>query len=500
MKLRFKIIILILLTAIVISSAFFILIPIQSIIFFIKNNLIIASITSASVIISAALIIFLTIKYISSPISEIKRFLQKMNLGETIKKHKLSVNRTDDIGIISRELLTLNNTLTNASEYAEMLKLGKPDSLDLKINQDPIIGKTLTEIRDNLLSAEKEKKYSIEENIKTQWFQTGIADFSKLLQQDFENTEDLSSQSIRKLVKHLEVEQGGIFILHNKDDKDILVLEATYAFDKKKKLDTEIEIGESLVGKCAKEREVLRIDNLPEGYTFIGSGLGEDTPKSLLLVPMMYENNLFGVIEIASLYKIAEYKIDFIKGIGERIAAEISSIKTGLLTKTFAEDFKKQAEELALKEKEAASTISELQNARDKIAEQATETSGILNALVSVASVVFYDMEGRITNINQKNLELFNLKKKEQIGKTHFEILPEAKESPEWFEEFWNDLREGKIRTKEYYIKYKDKEMWLFETFTPILDSEGKPEKVINIGIDITEQKRLEMQLISGSK
>ena len=124
MKLRFKIIISILLTTIVIGSAFLILIPIQSIIFFIKNNLIIASIISASVVISTVLIIFLTIKNISSPISEIKLFLQKMNLGEMIKNHKLSINRTDDIGIISKELLTLRKIITNASQYAESLKLG----------------------------------------------------------------------------------------------------------------------------------------------------------------------------------------------------------------------------------------------------------------------------------------------------------------------------------------------------------------------------------------
>jgi len=499
MKLRFKIFISILLTAIISVSVFLILIPIDKIIQFIENDIMIFGIIAVSLIILIAIVIFFLINNIERPINRIKLLLKSINSGNLTQKTKLNIKRTDNIGIISKEIILLQETLNNVSQFAEYLKEGKFEELE-NISTDSIIGKTLNEIQENLLSVEKEKKYTVEENKKTQWFQNGIADFAKLLQQDFESTEDLASASVKKLVKHLEVEQGGIFILHEKEDKNVLILEAAYAFDKKKILDAKFEVGEGLVGKCAKELKTIKIDNLPEGYTFIGSGLGEDTPDTLLLVPMMFENILFGVIEIASLHNIPDYKINLLHGIGERIAAEISNIKTKLLTKTLAEDFKKQAEELALKEKEAEQTISQLQTAKDKIAEQAAESSGIMKALISVASVVFYDMEGRITNINQKNLELFNLKKEEQIGKTHFEILKEAKENPEWFEEFWNDLRNGKIRTKEYYIKNEGKEMWLFETFTPILNNEGKPEKVINIGIDITEQKLLEKQVNKKNK
>ncbi|MCF6365451.1 MAG: PAS domain-containing protein [Bacteroidales bacterium] len=495
MKIRFKIFISILLTAIIISSAFLIIIPFESITQFVENNIIIFGIISASSLILISLTIFLLIIDIEKPLSRIKLFIRNINSGKSNQKTKLNTARKDNIGIISAELITLQKTLHNASLYAENLKSGKFEELEKHISSDAIIGKTLSEIQENLISIEKEKKYTVEENKKTQWFQNGIADFAKLLQQDFESTEDLASAAVKKLVKHLEVEQGGIFVLHENGEEKTLVLEAAYAFDKKKILDAEFEIGEGLVGKCAKDLKTIKIENLPEGYTFIGSGLGEDTPETLLLVPMMHENILFGVIEIASLYKIPDYKINFINAVGERIATEIYNLKTKLLTKTLAEDFKKQAEELALKEKETEQTINQLQKAKDKIAEQAAESNGILKALISVASVVFYDMEGRITNINQKNLELFNLKKEEQIGKTHFEILKEAKENPEWFEEFWNDLRKGKTRTKEYYIKNEDKEMWLLETFTPILNNEGKPEKVINIGIDITEQKLLEKQL-----
>ncbi len=497
MKLKFKIYLSIFLPLIIFIVGLLLIIPLKTFLTFIQENSILATITATSIIFLIIFLIFLITRNIASPISEIKNYIQKMNLGKTDANQNLSLNRKDEFEDIAKGLSELNKSLNMISDFAIKIKSGDIQNFNLKAGKNLTIGKTLTEISDNLITAEKEKKYSLKENTKIQWFQNGISDLTKLLQQDFKNTVEMSESIIKKLVKYIEVEQGGIFILHKKNEKENLILEATYAYDKKKKLDAEIEIGEGLVGKCAKEKKTIKIEDLPEGYTFIGSGLGEDTPKSLVLIPLLFEKNIFGVIEIASLKTISEFKINFLKNIGERIAAEISSIQIEQNTKFLYENFKKQAEKLSEKEKEMQLKIKELQDTRDEISKQAAESTGIMKALVSVASVVFYDMEGRITNINQKNIDIFNLKKEDWIGKTHFDFLPEAKENPEWFKEFWEDLRNGKSRTKEYYIKNKNKEMWLFETFTPILDSNGKPEKIINIGIDITKQKLLQKELIS---
>jgi len=237
------------------------------------------------------------------------------------------------------------------------------------------------------------------------------------------------------------------------------------------------------------------LENVPEGYTYITSGLGEETPKVLILSPMYIEDRVFGVIEIASFRTIEDYQIEFIKDVSERIASVISNIQINEETEILLEKAKQQQKELEDKEEKMTKTISELRKAQDEITTKDTESKGIMSALVSTVSVVFYDKNGRVTNVNQKNQELFGINKEDYIGKTQFDYLPEAKENREWFKQFWNDLRDGKQREKEYYIKLDDKELFLHETYTPILDVEGKVEKIINIGIDITRQKQLEREL-----
>ena len=255
-----------------------------------------------------------------------------------------------------------------------------------------------------------------------------------------------------------------------------------------------------MVGRCAQEKRTIYISDVPKGYTFISSGLGKENPNELILVPILNENEVFGIIEIASFKKIEKYQIDFLETSAQRIASVLANLKINETTSRLLEQFKAQSEKLKEKEKETSDTISHLQKAQTEILAREAESKGIMDALISVVSVVFFDMDGRVTNLNQKNQDLFGIRKEDFIGKTHLELLPEAKENPEWFKKFWEDLKAGKTRDKDYYLKYLDKEIWLHETFTPILDKDGKPEKVINIGIDITKQKLLERELKNKSK
>jgi len=497
---KLKIILSIFSSALIFVIAGFILIPLQSINDFAEFHILEIAILGILLLSVLLFLIFYNINNTYFPIKRIKNILKDINARRGNLDIKIKQNRNDEIGEISKELLKLNNTISEITNFAIKLKNENFKIDNSKLIANNIIGKELIAIKENLISVKKESKYRTEENEKTQWTQTGIANFSALLQQDFETTTDLSAKAIKMLIKYLKVEQGGIFILQKKNDKDVLVLESSYAYDKKKTLDTEFEVGEGLIGKCAKEQKLLKIENLPEGYTFIGSGLGEGTPKSLLLIPLIFEKALFGVIEIASLHQIPEYKISLIQDVGKRIAADISNIQRKSISKKMTSDFKKQAEELKKKEDESLITISKLKEVQKKVAKQSLENMGVMNALFSVVSIVYYDMAGRIIDLNQKNLELFNVKKEDYVGKTHFEFLSEAKKNPEWFKQFWNDLRMGKTRTKEYYIKHKNKELWLLETFSAILGEDGKPEKVINIGIDITKQKKLEQQLLEYQK
>lgn len=490
MKLKVKITIIFVLAILIFISTSVIFIPFDNFNEFIETNFLRISISIIVFIITLATILFFLTSFFTLPLKRIKETLTKINSKEENVFFNFRKNKENEITDIYIEIDKAVKYRNELVEFATRLIDGKFDYKESEILDQTILGEKMAIIKEILIKNKEENKDREEENKKIHWIQSGLANFSTLLQQDFKNTKELSEMAIKALVKYLKVEQGGIFVLKN----DVLILEASYAYDKKKALDSKFNIGEGLIGKCAKEKQILIFDNIPEGYTFIGSGFGEDSPKSLLIIPLTFENKTFGVLEIASLYKISDHKIHFIEDIGKRIAADIANLNQKTLAKEMSVDLKKQAAKLIEKEKDSIKTIEELKKVQKEIDTQTRQNNAIMNAITSIVSVVLYDLEGRVISFNKKN-EDFNIKKEDYVGKTHFDYLKEAKENPEWFINFWADVRNGKTRKKEFYLKDGNNEMWLLETYSLILDKDGNPEKIINIGIDITKQKQLEKKL-----
>ncbi|MCD6557010.1 MAG: GAF domain-containing protein, partial [Bacteroidales bacterium] len=309
------------------------------------------------------------------------------------------------------------------------------------------------------------------------WYQSGVTDFTLLLQQDFKSTEEMAYPVIKKLAEHLRAEQAGIFVLKEKGDKELLILEAAYAYDKKKQLDTEIEIGESLVGKCAKEQKLIRIDDLPEGYTYISSGLGEDTPSSLILMPLIYEKKIFGVIEMASLKRITDYRVNFLNVIAERIAAEISNINTKILTTKLAEDSQKQTEELAIKEKQSEKIISALSKEKEQLNFKLNKLSENFELINTIIPKIIFNTEGTISEINKAAKTLYGFKVELNSDKKTANIF----EKNEKFQEIFKKVLSGETMINRYFRNNNTEE--LFEKFIPVKNSENKVETIILIAV-----------------
>jgi hypothetical protein len=121
------------------------------------------------------------------------------------------------------------------------------------------------------------------------------------------------------LSKVYEITQAEIFLLTKEDEKEKLALSATYAFYVPEEKVYEFEIGEGLIGQVAKAGEPLYMDNLPQGYITVKSGLGESTPSHLVIIPWKNkENELFAVLEIASFKPFEKYDIEILEQLGEK--------------------------------------------------------------------------------------------------------------------------------------------------------------------------------------
>jgi CHASE3 domain sensor protein len=227
-----------------------------------------------------------------------------------------------------------------------------PDNAHL--NQDNLTG-DLIKMRDQM----KKVKELDEKRI---WSTEGLATFSDVARINQNDIDKLSHEVIRFLTKHLKAQQGSLFILHDDDESNTyLNLTACYAFDRKKYIEKRVEIGTGLVGQAYLEGNTILLTEVPPNYIHITSGLGDATPKCVIIVPMKYNERVEAVLELASFAKFEHHEIEFLEKAGEVIASSIYSTKTNERTSRLLRETQQQAETLRSQEEELRQNMEELQ-------------------------------------------------------------------------------------------------------------------------------------------
>ncbi|GEM_PF-2109680 len=196
--------------------------------------------------------------------------------------------------------------------------------------------------------AEEEKTEEISEEEKTQQEKERIAQIKKQYQeketqlldcfnenvtkQNDKNHEKISEEILSCIGKFYEIAQGELYLKQSEKDKDKLLLAATYAYYVPEGKIFEFEIGEGLIGQVAKQGEPINLDNIPEGYITVYSGLGSATPTNMIIFPIKSKqsDNVIGVIELASFKPFSEHDINIFKNISGEIGKHFENFDTAL--------------------------------------------------------------------------------------------------------------------------------------------------------------------------
>lgn len=222
-----------------------------------------------------------------------------------------------------------------------------------------------------LLENEKATKRYLEdlerskkEDAKRSWTSNGLAEFALLLQLNNDNFQSTFDKVISRLIHYLKVTQGGIFVLNEENDFE---LTSMYAYERKKYTHKIIKKGEGLIGQVVLEKETLYLTQVPANYINITSGLGGAPPKCILIVPLLINDVVYGVIEIASLTLLEDFEIEFVNQVGKNMANTIAQFKSTNQTNTLLEKFQVQAQELSAQQEEMRQNMEELESIQEEM-------------------------------------------------------------------------------------------------------------------------------------
>ena len=239
------------------------------------------------------------------------------------------------------------------------------------VNQENLAG-ALIDMREQMKQMKQEDQQRL-------WSTEGLSKVAEITRQHQEDIQQLADSLLSYLVTYTQANQGSLFFLQEDQGADAhLVLTACYAYDKKKHAEKTVKIGQGLVGQTYQERKTLHLTQLPDQYVSITSGLGEATPNALLLVPLTFNEQVMGILEIASFEVFAPHQIAFLESVGEVIASAVATVRMNTQTKLLLEQSQEGTEALRAQEEEMRQNMEELQATQEEMQRKAQEYEAVI--------------------------------------------------------------------------------------------------------------------------
>lgn len=198
-------------------------------------------------------------------------------------------------------------------------------------------------------------------NLDQDWLKSNLAKFNQMLQGQ-KDLKTVAGRILSELAQVVGAHFGAFYIVASDEVFPKLKLFASYAYKSEKHIPKEFLFGEGLVGQCALEKERIILSNVPESYVKINSGLGKIPPSNLILLPVLFENNVKAVIELGTLGTFSNTHLDFLGQLTESIGIVVNTIQTNTITEVLLSQSQSLANALKIQQEELKRTNDELQN------------------------------------------------------------------------------------------------------------------------------------------
>jgi PAS domain S-box-containing protein len=350
---------------------------------------------------------------------------------------------------------------------------------------------TLYELRDTLNRNREAERHRRLDERQRNWISEGLAEFGDILRKHSMDMETLTYSVISRLVRYLDANQGALFLSVEEEGKLYLDMVSCHAYDRRKFPDKRIAWGEGLIGAAAMEKKGYYTDKIEDGYLTITSGLGKANPRYLLIEPLIWNERVFGIVELASFKKLEDYKIQFVSRIAENIATTINNMRSNLRTEQLLMETRAQADQLVVQEEQMRQNMEALKQLQEEGAKQTEIFISFTNTVNHTMMRAEYDTRGMLLYANTKFLKKLGYSGNREVEGKHISMFINEKDLT-WFNSLWERLATGG-RHYEGYMKHETKlgqDLWTMATYTSVRRDDGSAEKILFLAIDSTEQKK----------
>ena len=253
-----------------------------------------------------------------------------------------------------------------------------------------------------------------QKNLEQDWLKTNLAKFSGMMQGQ-KSLESVSRMIMSELTPLVQASHGAFFFMDEGEGKTLRLL-ATYAYKERKHVANRFRLGEGVVGQAALEKKSILLSRVPHDYIHVTSGLGEAPPLNLIVLPVLFEDEVRAVIELASFEPFSQIHRLFLEQLTESIGVVLNMIGANMRTEellkqsqSLADELKEQSNELQRQQNELKRSNQELEqqaqtlrSSEEMLREQQEELQQVNEELEEKASLLVEQNKA----VEQKNKEV----------------------------------------------------------------------------------------------
>jgi len=441
---------------------------------------------------------------LTQPLTDMSYTLDLVSKG--VLPENIATGARDEFGHMSEKVNSLVQTLKGSAEFAKKVGEGKLDAHFQPVSENDTLGQALIHMRDDLIENERQEK---ERN----WIIRGVAEVAEILRAH--DTLDALGDDVIKFIAEKIGALQGVFYDVNKDDRDQMLIEirASFAYSRKKYLKKTFRFAEGLVGQAAAEKDTVMRTEIPDDYLSITSGiLGEQKPKCVLIVPLITNEEVYGLLEFAGMKKFDQSQVKFVQELSVILARTIFNIKVNERTRKLLAESQQLSNELTEKQEvlrqnaeEMQATGEELKRSNTMLEEQIEEvnqTQKRMQLLLENASevITIYEEDGTIRYVSPSVESILGYNQKEIQGKSDIDKI--HPNSLEVAQNLFKSLRENPDEKVTVQFEYRTKDgsyIWLEATGTNFMSNRAIRGFILN-SRDITERRRAEQEQRMRSK